>query len=344
MNICSLTDNNLEAWESYVMKSAASHCYHQAGWKNVIEKSFGHKSYYLIAGSDSNDIKGILPLVHIKSSIFGNYMVSLPFFNYGGICADSTEAYSCLLSEAIRIAKGEKAEHIELRHMENKTIDLPVKTAKVSMRLSLPKESDELRKSLPSKLRSQIRRPEKEDMHTQIGRHEELDSFYEVFSVNMRDLGTPVYSKDFFKNILKEFPGSTWICSVYSKDGEPAAAGFLVGFKDTMEIPWASSKKKSNHHSPNMLLYWDVLKFACDNGYRVFDFGRSTPGEGSYRFKEQWGAKPIQLYWHYWMRNGGPLPELNPKNPKYQLAIKIWQKLPVAVTKIIGPRIVKNLP
>ncbi|MFZ3137469.1 MAG: FemAB family XrtA/PEP-CTERM system-associated protein [Thermodesulfovibrionales bacterium] len=339
-----MRNDDTAAWTSYVMDSPLSHCYHQVGWKNVIEQSFGHNTYYLLAENSSGKIKGILPLIHIKSNFFGNYMVSLPFFNYGGICADSTDAYSCLLSEAIRIAKGEKAEHIELRHMENKTIDLPVKTAKVSMRLSLPEKSEDLWKSLPSKLRNQIRRPEKEDMHTQIGRHEELDSFYEVFSVNMRDLGTPVYSKEFFKNILKEFPESTWICSVYNKDGEPAAAGFLVGFKRMLEIPWASSQQKYNQYSPNMLLYWNVLKFACDNGYRVFDFGRSTPGEGTYRFKEQWGAKPTQLYWHYWLRNGGPLPELNPKNPKYQLAIKIWQKLPVSLTRLLGPKIVKNLP
>lgn len=344
MNISYLKANNSKAWESYVMKSGDSHCYHQAGWKNVIERSFGHKTYYLLAENHASDITGILPLVNIKSALFGNYMVSLPYFNYGGICADSTEACSSLLNEAIKIAKEAKAEHIELRHTGENTVNLPVKTAKVSMRLSLPAESDMLWKSLPSKLRSQIRRPEREDMQAKIGREDELDSFYDVFSENMRDLGTPVYPMTFFRNILTEFPETTRICSVYTKEGEPAASGFLVGFKGMLEIPWASSKKGYNRYSPNMLLYWQVLKFACENGYKTFDFGRSTPGEGTYRFKEQWGAQPVQLYWHYWMRNGGPLPELNPKNPKYQMAIKIWKKLPVPITKIIGPKIVKNLP
>jgi serine/alanine adding enzyme len=344
MNVRIMKGDDTAAWNSYVMSSPHSNSYHQIGWKNIIEKSFGHKTYYLIAESNSNNINGTLPLVHIKSKVFGNYMVSLPYFNYGGICTDNKEAYSCLLSEAIRIAKEDKTEHIELRHTEENAADLPVKKEKVSMRLSLPKESNELWKSLPSKLRSQIRRPEKEEMVVKIGREEELDSFYEVFSVNMRDLGTPVYSKDFFRNILKEFSSSTWICSVYTKDGKPTASGFLVGFKDIIEIPWASSQKKYNPYSPNMLLYWNIMKFACENGYSVFDFGRSTPGEGTYRFKEQWGAQPVQLYWHYWLRNGGRLPELNPKNPKYQMAIKIWKKLPVPITNIIGPKIVKNLP
>ena len=159
----------------------------------------------------------------------------------------------------------------------------------------------------------------------------------------MRELGTPVYPKSFFKNILETFQESAWICSVY-KDEEPVASGFLFGFKDRLDIPWASSKREYDRFNPNMLLYWNSLKFACENGYRIFDFGRSTPGEGTYKFKEQWGAKPIQLYWHYWLKNNGPLPELNPKNPKYQMAIKIWQKLPVAVTRFIGPMIVKNIP
>ena len=124
----------------------------------------------------------------------------------------------------------------------------------------------------------------------------------------------------------------------------PVASGFLIGFKKRLEIPWASSLKEYNKLSPNMLLYWSVLKFAIENGYKQFDFGRSSIESGTYRFKEQWGAKPIQLYWYYWLSNGGKLPELNPHNPKYQTAINIWKRLPLSVTKIIGPRIVKNLP
>ena len=180
-------------------------------------------------------------------------------------------------------------------------------------------------------------------MHVKIGNSEELESFYKVFSINMRDLGTPVYSKHFFKNIIEEFPHSTWICTVYSGK-EPIASGLLVGFKDTVEIPWSSSRRDFNRYKPNMLLYWTALSWACERGYRIFDFGRSTPGEGTYIFKEQWGAKAVPLYWHYWMREEGALPELNPQNPKYAAAIKVWKKLPIGLTRMIGPAIVKNLP
>ncbi|MFZ3089496.1 MAG: FemAB family XrtA/PEP-CTERM system-associated protein [Nitrospirota bacterium] len=343
MGISLLREEDKGQWDKYVMETEATNCYHLSGWKDVIERSFGHKTYYLFA-EENGVIRGILPLVHMKSLIFGSFMVSLPYFNYGGVCSNSKEIYNQLLNECVRIAKKENVGHIELRHVESIDGSLPAKTTKVSMRLSLPQNTDELWDSLPSKLRSQIRRPQKEEMYARFGGEDELESFYKVFSLNMRDLGTPVYSKSFFKNILREFPESSRICTVYTRDGQPAASGFLVGFKDILEIPWASSLRSYNSYSPNMLLYWEVLKFACEKGYKLFDFGRSTTGEGTYKFKEQWGAKPVQLYWHYWLKNGGQLPELNPDNPKYQMVIKTWQRLPVGLTKIIGPMIVRNIP
>jgi serine/alanine adding enzyme len=330
-------------WDSYVTKSDAASCYHLTVWKDIIEESFGHRTYYLFAEKDGN-ISGILPLVHLKSVLFGNFIVSLPYFNYGGVCADDPIIAGRLIEEAITIAKDANAEHIELRHTWSISNGMPVKIGKVSMRLPLANNRDALWKSFPSKLRSQIRKPEKLGMYSKIGQGDELDSFYKVFSTNMRDLGTPVYPKHFFRNIIRTFPDSAWICSVYTKDSSPVASGFLLGFKDRLEIPWASSLRRHNHLSPNMMLYWTSLQFACERGYGLFDFGRSTPGEGTYKFKEQWGAKPLQLYWHYWLKNGRPVPELNPKNPKYRMAIAFWKKLPVAIAEIIGPPIVKSLP
>jgi serine/alanine adding enzyme len=344
VTVRSYRDADREKWDQYVLRTKNSSCYHLAGWKKVIENSFSQKTHYLLSEDQDCKINGILPLVQLKSAIFGNFMISLPYFNYGGISADNEEVRAELLNEAIKIAEKGKAGHIEFRDIEKHQNGLPAKTAKVSMQLTFPGASERLFESLPSKLRSQIRKPEKEGMHARIGKIEELGSFYKVFSINMRDLGTPVYSRTFFQNILREFSEATWICSVYNKNEEPVASGFLVGLRETMEIPWASSLRAFNRLSPNMLLYWSVLKFACDQGYEHFDFGRSTPEEGTYKFKEQWGAKPVQLYWHYWLRDGSELPEINPKNPRYQFAIRAWQKLPVSLTKIVGPWIVKNLP
>jgi FemAB-related protein (PEP-CTERM system-associated) len=339
-----LKNTEVERWDRYVTESDNATCYHLSGWKSVIERSFSHKTYYLFAEDSKGQIKGILPLVNLKSILFGNFIISMPYFNYGGICAAGEDYAAKLMKGAIDIAIKQDATHIELRHSQPLTLTIPVKTAKVAMHLQLSAEPDELWKSLPSKLRSQIMRPIKEGMCAILGGEEHLDDFYNVFSENMRDLGTPVYGKDFFRNILMQFPSSTRICTVFTKAGKPVASGFLVGFKKVLEIPWASSLRSHKRSSPNMLLYWTSLKYACENGYDTFDFGRSTPGEGTYKFKEQWGAKPVQLYWYYWLKNKGSLPELNPRNPKYEIAIKVWQKLPLSITKLVGPAIVRNLP
>jgi serine/alanine adding enzyme len=338
------TESDKENWDTYVKSSSESTCYHLSGWKAVIEQTFHHRAYFLLSEGKCGGINGLLPLVHLKSLFFGSYMVSMPYFNYGGVCAQEEETQKQLLQAAVDLAGAKKAKHIEFRHVFPLNPGLPVKTTKVSMQLELPDNSEQLWARFPSKLRNQIKKPINEGFRVRVGREEESASFYKVFSTNMRDLGTPVYPLGFFNKILMEFPDNTRICSVYDQKGEPLASGFLIGFKDCLEMPWASSLRKYNRSSPNMLLYWKVLKFACDQGFKVFDFGRSTIGEGTYKFKEQWGAKPVNLYWHYWLSNGSRLPELNPHNPKYQTAIQAWKKMPVSLTRLIGPRIVKNLP
>jgi FemAB-related protein (PEP-CTERM system-associated) len=159
----------------------------------------------------------------------------------------------------------------------------------------------------------------------------------------MRDLGTPFYGKPFFYNILESFPENSQII-VLRMNNQPVAAGFLIGYRDTLEIPWASTIRDVNQLSMNMLLYWEALKFAIQSGFRYFNFGRSSRDAGTFRFKQQWGAQPKQLYWHYWLGEQGELPTLNPSNPKYALLINLWKRLPVTLTRWLGPPIVKNLP
>ena len=343
MNIKHATIEDLKMIDSYIEETDHSTLYHKYLWGIVIEKSFGHKYYYLMCEDADGRVCGVLPLVHMKSLVFGNMLASMPFFNYGGVCSENPLFRELLINEAVRIAKDLKASHIEFRQEGRLNNDLPLKSHKVSMRLELPGSADELWKSFPSKLRSQIRRSEKEGMTVRIGRHEELDGFYENFSICMKKLGTPVYPKHFFRNILDIFPDSTWISSVYLKN-IPVASGFLASFKNRLEIPWASSNPRYNRFSPNMLLYWSCLKDACEKGFGVFDFGRSTVGEGTYKFKEQWGAVPFQMNWHYWIKNNGVIPDLTNRNPKYRLAIAVWKNLPLPVTKILGPEIVKYIP
>ncbi|MEA5115736.1 MAG: FemAB family XrtA/PEP-CTERM system-associated protein [Geobacteraceae bacterium] len=330
-------------WDAYVNACPQATNYHQYGWRNVIEKSFGHKSHYLAARGEHNEIRGLLPAIHIKSRIFGSYLISLPFFNYGGILSNDPDTARHLLSASGSILRQLKAEYAEFRHLSQMDADLACKQHKVTMILHLENDEEAQWKALDAKVRNQVRKADKSGLCAITGHLDLLDGFYEVFCRNMRDLGTPVYGKNFFRNILETFPDTTRIISVML-EGKTVASGILTWFKDTLEVPWASSISDYRDKCPNNLLYWEAIRFAIGNGSTKFDFGRSTPGEGTFRFKKQWGAEPVQLYWQYLLGDGEKMPELNTKNPKYEMAIKIWKKLPVPLTKILGPRIVKNIP
>ncbi len=337
------SDQEAHDWDQYVLGCQNASGYHLSAWRRVIQEAFGHPTIYLMAKDEQGAIRGVLPLALLSSVIFGRFLVSLPFVNYGGLIADNDEAMTRLKEAAMRQAQLVKAAHIELRQQEPCGIGWPLSQRKVSMRAQLPSLFDELWSGFSSKLRSQVRRAQKEGMTARVGGAECVEDFYRVFSRCMRDLGTPVYAKKFFDVMVKAFPKESRIC-VVSLDGVPLAAGFLYGFRHTLEIPWAASDKRYNRLSPNMLLYSSALQYACQQGFRLFDFGRSTPDSGTYRFKEQWGAKPRQLYWYYWLAGGQSIPELNPDNPKFKAAISVWQHLPLPVTNLIGPHIVKYLP
>lgn len=331
------------AWDHYVTGNPRATGYHLIGWRSVIEKTFGHRTFYYRAIDSDGAVQGVLPLVYVQSVLFGRFLVSLPYLNYGGVVSETPEVAAQLVAQARYHADELGAGHVELRHTGDADLDWPKKDHKVSMRLDLPEQYDDLMKAFSPKLRAQVRRGEKEGMTTEIGGQHLLGDFYEVFARNMRDLGTPVYGKRFFAEILRTFPKDAKICAV-KFEGKPVAAGFIYGFRNMLEIPWASSDRRYAMFAPNMLLYSSVLRYACEQGYRVFDFGRSTKDSGTYRFKKQWGARPVQLVWHYWIRDSQKLPELNPQNPKFRLAIEIWKRLPIPITTVLGPQISKSLP
>lgn len=334
---------DITAWDAYVNSKPGASNYHRYAWRTVVENSFGHSCHYMAARDGGGNLVGILPLVFMQSRLFGRFLVSQPFFNYGGLLCDQKQIGDALLAEAAMLRQELGAEHVELRHIEPWPGDLPTKRHKVSMLLDLAQDAEAQWKCFNAKLRNQIRKPEKSGLTATVGGRELLADFYTVFVRNMRDLGTPVYSQKLFAQVLAAFPQDSRIITV-SQEGKPMAAGLITWFRDTVEIPWASSIRDYNSFCPNNLLYWTALKYALEIGCRRFDFGRSTPGEGTYRFKEQWGAKPLQLNWQYLLRTGESLPELNNKNPKFELAINLWQRLPVPLTKIIGPPIVRNIP
>jgi serine/alanine adding enzyme len=381
-----LRSEDTPSWDHYVTLHPDSTLYHLSGWKNIIENTYGHSTYYLIAKREfrmdanyqngtnlfdsknppertNTNIVGVLPLVHLKHFLFGNSLVSIPFFDLGGVLADDDDVAKVLILEALNIAKRLMVDTIELRHLNPlswlNSNDLQVLTCnlksgnhnwaahthshKVRMILDLPDSSEVLIASFKAKLRSQIKKPAKDGLCSKSGALELLDDFYNVFSINMRDLGSPVHSKRLINNVLKEFSGRAKIIIIYKDKKKPIACAMMISFKETLENPWASALREYSPMSPNMLLYWKMLEYACDNGFKKFDFGRSSPYEGTYRFKAQWGAYPMPLNWQYLSVNRKPGESNLSEKTKYSKAIKYWQKMPVHLTKILGPIIRKNI-
>lgn len=351
-------DSDRVLWADYVRKHPEASHYHQFAWRDVIHGAYGHSTYYLLAthGERANAL-GILPLVHLKSAVFGSSLVSLPFVDGGGVLADSPGAVDDLMAEAVALARRVGAKTIDLRCEREiaacedmrmastgplASVSATKRSGKVRMLLTLPGSSAELFKSFKSKLRSQINRPMKEGCTCRIGGLELLEDFYKVFLINMRDLGSPVHSKGLLRQVLEVFPERSRIFAVYHS-GRPIAASLVSGFNGTLRNPWSSSDRRYAAMSPNMLLYSRMLEFACDQGYRTFDFGRSTPGEGTFKFKEQWGAVAAPLHWYLISPDGKPPDPDSSEAERFKLAARCWSKLPIAVTKVVGPRIRKHI-
>jgi len=336
------TEGDRAAWDAYVSASAErASGYHSWQWRQVFEEAFGHECLYLVARLDgAGPVQGVLPLVLIKSWLFGRTLTSLPFLNYGGVVADSEPVARALLDEASKLAKAHHASHVELRHTGRMFDDVPCKQHKVSMRLSLKPGMWEV---IDRKVRNQIRKAEKSNLKVQRGGAELVGDFYTVFARNMRDLGTPVYARKLFDSVLRAFPDRANILIV-RLDGMPVAAGLTFRTGTMVEVPWASSVRDYNNLCPNHLLYWHIIESAVADNCDVLDFGRSTPNEGTFKFKEQWGALPVPLHWEYSLVGQGGLPDQSPKNPKFRLMIETWKRLPLWLANAAGPHIVRSIP
>lgn len=329
------------AWDAYVNAQPEASGYHLWAWRSIFEGVFGHRALYLAARRGGR-LVGVLPLVFFESAIFGRFAVSLPFVNYGGVVADDAEAAGSLVARAGQVAREHRASHLELRHDRRRFPHLAPKEHKVAMTLALPSDADTLWAALDRKVRNQVRKAEKSQLAAATAGIEALPDFYAVFARNMRDLGTPVYSPRLFEAVLTTFPDRARLV-VVRLGTTPVAAGLTWRWRDRTEVPWASSLREHNALAPNNLLYWTILKEAIAAGSTTLDFGRSTPNEGTFHFKKQWGAEPRPLCWEYDVVRGA-LPDQSPKNPKFRLAIQAWQKLPVRVANVIGPRIVRSIP
>lgn len=329
-------------WDAFVRAQPAWSHHHLYGWREIMEGVFGHECLYFEARDDAGSLRGILPLVRVKSPIFGHFLVSMPFVNYGGPLGDH-DAIRALVSHAAAQSMRDGAKLLELRSRNEQPLDLTVSHRKITVVLDLPPEgSDALFKKLDSKVRSQVRRPGKEGVTYAFGA-DQVDPFYEVFAHHMRDLGTPVLSRSFFREIARVFPESSWFGCAYL-NGQPIACGAGMRAANEFEITWASSLRAFNRTSANMGLYWEFMQRACADGATVFNFGRCTPGGGTHKYKRQWGGRDEQLWWYHQSRDQNAATPSPEEGGALSLGPRVWKHLPVPVATFLGPRIVKYIP
>jgi FemAB-related protein (PEP-CTERM system-associated) len=330
-----------DEWDRMMSGFADSTFCHLSGWERVMSGALGHECIRLGARDDSGAWVGGLPLVHVRSRLFGDYLLSMPFLSYGGPVGP-TEARQLLVETAIEEADRRGVDLLELRSRQALPGDHRVSERKVTVVKSLPESSEELwEKGLRAKVRSQVRRPMKEGMTTRFG-PELVSSFYGVFARTMRDLGTPVLPRAFFEAIVENLSERS-VVGLVELDGRPVAAGFGLEWNGELEITWAGADRELSRLAPNMLLYWGFMEESIRRGATAFNFGRCTPGSGTHRFKMQWGAEEQPLPWIQWAPSD-TLATPSPDDSKYQLATRVWSRLPLAVTNFIGPRISRFLP
>lgn len=341
-------DWDADAWNSYALSASADGHFHAYPWRNVIWSALKHRPHYLIARRQGV-VTGILPLFEVNSHLFGRSLISLPFLNGGGVLTDDDASVVALLRHAYDLMQKGDYCYTELRHREAfpKVDGLVCRQHKVAMRLPLPEDPQQLFEGFKGTIRNRIRRPAKLGARAQLinGQNvveHDIDAFYQVFAENMRDLGTPVLPKALFRETTKAFGGQAWLAIVWM-DGHPAAVGLMVGFGKAIEMIWASSLRCFNRLSVNMLLYWEAQRNAIEQGYKIFDFGRCTADSPTFRFKAQWGAKPAPLHWYY-LGDKKNIPDVSPTNPRFHLAVRAWQNLPIPVANRIGPVIARSLP
>lgn len=329
-------------WDAYVDAHTDGTVDHLWQWREIFQDVFGHENVYLVARR-GGEMVGVLPLVRFRSRLFGRFVVSLPFLNYGGVLASDDVAAAALVERARTVGAEFGAAHVELRHRRRQATELPYREHKLQLTRSLPATSEALWAAVDRKVRNQVRKAQKDGLTAESGGGELVEAFYAVFATNMRDLGTPVYSKRLFSETLRLFPDRARV-HVVRAGGVPVAASITLRHRDAVLVPWASSLREYRARCPNMLLYWTMMEAAVQSGASTFDFGRSSPGSGPHQFKVQWGATETPMQWEYVLLSRNAVPEQGPDNPKFSAAIDGWKRLPVAVANIIGPHIVRHIP
>ncbi len=333
-------DGDTAAWDAFAVRAEGSSFCHLAGWRDILSDVLGVECLYRLVTNRNGELQGLLPLVRVRSWLFGHYLVSLPFLNDGGPLG-SPEARRQLVEDAVAEARRSRVDLLELRTRDGAHLELSVSSRKITVLRPLPATSDELFASFPSKLRSQIRRAMKDGLTVRFG-PDQREPFYEVFARTMRDLGTPVLPRTLFDRLAAAFPDLVEFGVVYRGD-QPLAGGCGFAWREEFEMTWAGALRESRVLAANMLLYWAFMEHMIARGLRVFNFGRCTPGGGTHAFKRQWGGTDVPLPWCQYAPDGVTATP-SPDDPAFSWGPRLWRRLPLPIANRLGPRLVRFLP
>lgn len=332
--------DDFDRWDAHVDATGDATFFHLTGWKRAIEKAFGHDCPYLIAEREDR-IEGVLPLVHVKSPLFGSSLVSTGFTVGGGPLFSGPDVLKALDAEARRIAEQRKVEFIEYRTRNPVHDNWAVKPdLYAGFRKDIDEDHDANMKAIPRKQRAMVRKGIKAGLESVID--DDIDRLHDIYATSVRNLGTPVFAKSYFRILMDVFGDRADIVTI-TTDGRAVASVMNFYFRDEVLPYYGGGTTEARPLAANDFMYWEVMRRAVDRGFRIFDFGRSKRGTGAFSFKKNWGFEPEPFTYEYDLLKLDDVPEINPLNPKYKFFIAAWKRLPVPVAKTIGPMIARGL-
>lgn len=327
-------------WDQYVKQHSQGSFFHLAGWQSVIEKSFGHACYFLMAEREGQ-VAGVLPLVEVKSALFGHALISTPFCVYGGAIADDDLIVRQLEQRAIEISEQLQVDYLELRYRNAQDNGMLLKQAHATFGCELAEDHEQILAKVKKKQRAVIRHSLKNELEYTFSH--DVDDFYHLLSESYRNLGTPIFSKQYFAELVKVFESDLDILVVKDKAGNPSNAVMNFYFKNQVLPYYGGGNADARHIKSADFMYYQVMCHAKEKGCSWYDFGRSKNDSGPYKYKKNWGMEPEPLHYYYHLVKATELPNLSPNNPKYKLFISLWQKLPLGISQFVGPFLSKYL-
>lgn len=338
--LCALDAESEDAWREFAEASPEATFFHLPEWSKILEQVLGHRSYYYYVRQGGR-ITGILPLAHIRSRLFGSALISTPFCVYGGICAVTAEARECLHRTAAALGDELGVDHLEYRSISGPSpAGAVTKDLYVTFRKTLDPDPEENLKAIPRKQRAMVRKGIQAGLKGEID--DRTDRFYASYSESLRNLGTPVLQAGFYR-ALKEVFGDRCEVLTITRDATVICSVMSFYFRDEVLPYYGGGGDLARIFKGNDFMYWELMRRATERGIRVFDYGRSKKGTGSYSFKKNWGFEPQPLNYHYHLVRARSVPDINPLNPKYRLFIRAWQHLPLPVSRWLGPLIARSL-